>query len=320
MGRLDKINEEYGNKDKKPYYEGAFRSLFTNEFPEWRPKESDNFVKILPPVQDDIYFGLEIWLHDSVGADRDRFLCPKKMKEILTKRLMRKQEDLPKEIADGRCPICEDQARMIKDLKGETYKGNNEIISLFPDTRTVFMIIDDKDDDTRAEGVQVWSAPTTKVNKDQILNLCKIKRGERAGETIDISLPENEYTVAFTREGKTKEKTSYGGFSLEKSELTIEEVKEYMKLLPDKFEDILNFASYEEIRLAYEGIVSKPDSSQTKEAEKVEVPRRRTSESETSRRDIPVKGEKVNEEDDRERIKRELREKIARRRTNRDED
>ena len=127
MGREESINEEYNSKDDKPYQGGAFRLLFLEDFPAWRspdgkkmPKEGDNFVKILPPKQDGIYFGMEMWAHWNVGDNNDTFICPKKMREVLVGKLKRPTDDLPKEIADGKCPICEEQARMIKDLGGES--------------------------------------------------------------------------------------------------------------------------------------------------------------------------------------------------------
>jgi len=254
MGREERINEEYDKKDEKSYQGGEFRPLFLSDFPEWRspegkkmPKEGDNFVKILPPKQDDIAFGMDLWAHWNVGDNNDTYICSKKMREVLITQLGRTAEELPEEIKDGKCPICEAQASMIKDLGGESYKGNRSIIDLFPTARKIFMIVDDANDDSRELGVQIWSAPMTKVHKEQIMPLCKIKKGKRAGEIVDISLPENEYTVCFTRKGMTREGTSYGGFSLEPSDLTVDETYDAIEKLPEKFEDILNFATYDEI-------------------------------------------------------------------------
>ena len=318
--RLGRIGEEYENKDKKSYSGGEFRSLFTGDFQEWRgpdgkkrPKVGDNFVKILPPKQDDIYFGLEIWAHWEVGDNRDPYLCPKKMKEVLMSKLDRKEEDLPKEIRDGKCPICEAQACMIKDLGGATYKGNRKIIDLFPSGRVVYMMIDDESDETRDSGIQIWSAPITKVNKEQIIPLCKIKKGKRAGEFVDVSLPDNEYTVCFSRQGTVKEDTSYGGFSLEPSDTSIDEVYEFAESLPEKFEDILSFSSYEEIADAF-GMDEEEEAPRRgrKEEKEEESPRR-------SRRDSSAEEKEEDEdpEEERVRVKRELREKMEQRRSRR---
>jgi hypothetical protein len=139
---------------------------------------------------------------------------------------------------------------MMKALEsGERW--DDEIKGYFPKERMVYLIVDTKDDETINQGVQIYAAPIKKVHKVGVLPLCKKPRSK---EVIDISDPTHELEVIFSREGTSLEGTSYGGFKTDKSQLSIEEVKEFMKDVPDKFEEILNPAPYDEIKEAFEGM------------------------------------------------------------------
>ncbi len=231
MSRTGSIRKNYDNRDKKPYYSTDRKSMFKSSFPEWKPEEDINFIKILPPKADDIYFGFEMWIHWQVGDDEDAFLCPKKTNG----------ED---------CPICLYQAQLMKELD-EDEKWTKEITSLFPQARMVYFIVDTKDDDTIEKGVQIYPAPYTKVDKEGIIPLCVVINEDREETEFDISLPENMKDVTFTRKGKKQYDTVYSGFKLVKSTLTIDEVKGFIEQLPENFNDILDCPSYEEIESAF---------------------------------------------------------------------
>jgi hypothetical protein len=294
--RLEQIEEAYEKRDEKSYYDGDRKPMFTDKFPEWKCKEGENYIKILPTKEERL-FGMPIHIHWNVGINNDAFLCPKRTEK-------------------KSCPICEHQAKLMKGLEaGE--KWDEEIKTFFPRDRIVYLIIDTRDDETIEEGIQIYAAPIKKVHKEGILPLC---RKSRTGEIIDISDPNNELEVIFTREGTGQTDTSYGGFKTDKSNLNLEEVKEFIKELPDKFEDILNLAPYEEIKEAFDGIVEKDDDGLSDEEdvpmeqeEEASRTRRRRSRKESSSELTEDKDSPEEEEDEKARKKRQLREEVRKR-------
>ena len=49
---------------------------------QWKGKEGDNFLRIVPPLDPNAYFALKIFVHYNVGPTGDAFLCPKMMKMV----------------------------------------------------------------------------------------------------------------------------------------------------------------------------------------------------------------------------------------------
>lgn len=88
------------------------------EFPLYRMKEGDNFIRILPPVDDDP-FGLDVYVHSYFGLDY-QLVCVQKM--------LKKQ-----------CPVCMHYQMVMKK------QGRDEAKKYAPKLRTLFWVLDVSD-------------------------------------------------------------------------------------------------------------------------------------------------------------------------------
>ena len=91
----------------------------------WPVKQSNAYAD-----KGDLYFEKTFWVHNSIGPNKDRVVCPAKT-------------------LGKRCPICDHKARLANDPESDA----DLIKSLNPKERQLFLINDLKSDDG---GLQVW--------------------------------------------------------------------------------------------------------------------------------------------------------------------
>ena len=77
----------------------------------YRAKQGWNQIKVMPPGAEYPYFGLQIFVHSNIGASRDRFICP---------RLMR----------NTHCPICDEYNRLRQTGRYDDKDGQELLRSL----------------------------------------------------------------------------------------------------------------------------------------------------------------------------------------------
>jgi len=239
VDRTKDIDKEI--KDGDNQWSGSWFHLSREELEEvglglWKPEVGTNFIVIVPPNEPG-YFGKKINVHYEVGPSKSAFLCRKQM-------------------LGEACPLCEERGRVISNASEDEKPEIPKALKSIP-SRYMFWILDMKDAETMAKGVQLYIAPRT-VN-DNLKTLCMNKR---TGEVIDISNPENHFNVMFTRTGKGQYDTKYISFEKElrvaadKGEKALkedkEQIDEYTSGLP-KFEELLIWADYETIEAEYFG-------------------------------------------------------------------
>ncbi len=204
---------------------GMYDQLIGDDFSVFTPKEDDYTIRILPPsFGDRKRYGLETYIHYSVGADRQKYLCNKNMKQ-------------------GECPICEERDKANAD--GESDYANK----LTSRKRFACWIIDRDDEDA---GPLVWLMPYT-VDKE----LNKLRQDKRSKEVLDVVDPDEGYDFTFSKEG-TALNTKYTGMRISHDDSPIfddasatEEVLEFIENNP--INEALNFFEYEHIDNVFAG-------------------------------------------------------------------
>lgn len=186
----------------------------------YSPKK-DNWIRILPPTWDNpTHYGLDIWVHYSVGPNRGSVLCLKRM------------QNQP-------CPLCEAQSR------AEAAGREQDVSQLKPTPRVLAWIVDRHEKEKKVP--KAWAMPKTKVD----LEICQICRDRITGELYMIDDPSNGYDLTFGKEGEMLT-TNYTGFQLARRPTTVED--EYLNYILDHpLPTILNWRTYEEVQTLFEG-------------------------------------------------------------------
>jgi len=288
--RTDAVNRQINSRAR-----GSIMGYFNAEFLDdegikiYRAKAGENFISIVPPPDEDSYFGLEIFAHFNVGVSNQAFLCPRMM-------------------ADDPCPLCEESLRLRRsneDVDERILKTLNP----FPH-RFLFWIVDASSAETEKLGVQLYDAPMT-VN-DEILALSKDRK---TGQLIDISDAVDGKVLAFDRVG-TGIQTKYKGFGLEDREPLLES---WLNAAVE-LEQVIVIATYDEIKKAWDGgEVEEPDDAQdelAKEEHGEDEPPPHSRRRGAVKKELEDIGDELDKQDDepedpKERMKRNLRKRKA---------
>lgn len=146
---------------------GAFDGTVQDRFQVFSPKEGTHKLRILPPTWENAsHYGLDIYMHYSIGPDNQQYICLNKMK-------------------NERCPVCEERKQMEADGEADAVKA------LAPRKRVAVYVIDRKNE---SDGPKVWLMPWT-VDRD----IATLSVDE--GEALLIDHPEDGYDIEVRREG-----------------------------------------------------------------------------------------------------------------------
>lgn len=163
-------------KDHANQQSGNWDIMFSNRYKMFIPEAKKKYrIRILPPTWDDDAqkgMGYEIWRHSSVGADNQRYLCLRLMKN----------ED---------CPVCEESDDLKREAGGDRDSDEDKAsYKLKAKKGYVYWIVVRGEED---EGPQLW-APTWQIDRD-INGLCE---DDETGETLFIDHPDEGYDVLFS--------------------------------------------------------------------------------------------------------------------------
>lgn len=158
----------------------TFDSIIKRGFDQFRAKQGDNQIRILPPTWESMdHFGLRIYIHSYVGDGS--YLCLYKMK--------------------GKpCAIC-DAAKEAKDA-GE----DDEHKALRFKEYFLYWILDRNGDDPTVP--QVWQQSAM---ADQDLVALTQGRGKKSAGVLPIDHPDEGFDLSFRRKGQGKTGTKYFG-------------------------------------------------------------------------------------------------------------
>lgn len=177
--------------------------------------KDDNAIRILPPTwEDPQHFGIDLWVHYSVGPMNATVICLHRMK-------------------GEKCPQCEAWARAEE-------QGRPDANQLKPTRRVLVWCIDRNED----KGFPyLWAMPQTVDTS--IASICKDRM---TGELFQIDHPDTGYDVYFQRKQKGGGAmfVEYVGFQLARRPTQVE-AKYIDYILQHPLPHVLNWRSYEEI-------------------------------------------------------------------------
>jgi hypothetical protein len=149
----------------------------------YKVRDGDNRIRVLPPTWPDAkHYGLDVWVHYSVGPDRQSYLCPRKH-------------------GKGECPICDERDSVRRDSAAD----DKYVKDLEPKRRVLVYLIDR--DEERA-GEQTWFMPQS-LDKD----ITKVSIDKDTRAVLPIDHPEDGYDIIFDKSG-SKLNTKYSGVQI----------------------------------------------------------------------------------------------------------
>ena len=192
-----------------------FDTYLRDDIKMFKPNEGANTIRILPPTFEDAdSFGIDAWVHFSVGPDQQSYLCLNKMK-------------------GEPCPVCEELDRAKRDREDEQYVND-----LKPTRRVLFYLLDR---DHEKDGVQAWAAP-----QSMEANILRISVDKKTGETLPLDDPENGFDVEFDKRGKGIG-TKYEGIAIARRESPLGDKRALQFAIDNPLPSILEYFSYDHI-------------------------------------------------------------------------
>lgn len=170
-------------QDQSP---NTYAKIFAvDHVPSFNPEDGPNRVRYIPAMWPEAsHYGFDVWIHYSIGPNKERFLCTKNM-------------------LGEPCAIC--------DVSAEEYSQPEEsrdkelLKALRPTKRVAAWMINRK---KQEDGPVLWLMPRT-FDED----VAKICYDEDSGELLLVEDPEDGYDITFTRAGKGMN-TSYDGVAI----------------------------------------------------------------------------------------------------------
>lgn len=204
---------------------GSRDSFFDQKVEFFTPKPGDNVVRIFPPTWEGAgHYGIDLFVHYSIGADESAYLCRDKMK-------------------GEKCPLCEERVRA-------SAAGEEELADeLKPRMRVAVWVIDRSQE---GRGPLVWNMPAG-LDKD----ICNLAQDKQTKETYFIDNPEEGYDVSFTREGKDQ-RTKYTGIQIARRASPLSDdpdtTEKWMEFVAARaLPGLLVYREYDEIKAAFAG-------------------------------------------------------------------
>lgn len=219
---LKKAYADRGKYENNSSYKDIFSDVGSKFV--WKVEDKSHKVRLLPtlPADNINAYGMTIHVHSQVGANDDKYLCPKRMLKL-------------------NCPVCEHQTELW-DADPEMAKG------LYPTMRYLVWMVDltatpDK------QTTKLWSCP--KGAMDSILGISYKKSTD---EIINLSHVDKGIPIYFDREKvQSSNYSQYKNFQLDDEPLPAKD--EWLDSIIS-FQDVIVVESYETIKNAFFGIVT----------------------------------------------------------------
>lgn len=192
----------------------------------FKPRQGENTIRILPPSWEGArHYSYEVWVHNEVGPDKQQYLC------------LAQNDRSP----EKNCPLC--------DERHNPRLSQKDIDTLRPRPRNYIYLIDRSNEN---EGVLIWSI--SNQSDKEILSQSLIRRTQ---EYLPIVHPLDGYDIEFTRDGQGIN-TRYRGFKVMREPSPLcedrDRLEEWIKLIDDNpIPDILQFFSASHIRNVWHG-------------------------------------------------------------------
>jgi hypothetical protein len=209
-------------------------SFIKSDFKLYKTKDGANKLRVLPPTWEGAkHYGLDIWLHYSIGGNGDGFgstyLCNYKM--------------LGKE-------CCIDIETKEAEARGEKAYAD----SLKASRKVLMWVIDRTDEE---EGPQLFAMPPN-IDRELVSQSCD----EETGSVRFIDHPEKGFDFSFTKTGKGKNNTKYSEYKVAWSSTPLsknpDKVDEWIDYITDNpIPSVLNYYDDAYIKKVFSGHVFK---------------------------------------------------------------
>lgn len=221
-GRSFEYQERSSGDAKKRATSGPneYDKILIDSVKSWKVNDGDNRIRILPATWPGAkHYGLDIYVHYGVGADRGTYLCPHKMQE-------------------KECPICEEREEAKRD-DDEKYAKELE-----PKRRVLVYLIDR---DHPKDGIQAWAMPWT-VDRD----IVKVSIDKSTGEVLPIDHPDEGFDIEFEKKG-AKDRTEYLGVAVARRSTPLDNDAALDAAMDSPLPEIINYFDYDHIGKAFGG-------------------------------------------------------------------
>lgn len=199
-----------------------YAGFILDEFKTFTAKKQ-NWIRILPPTWDNPqHYGMDLWVHYSVGPDNGSVICLAKMRGTA-------------------CPICEAHARA-------EASGREDAYNLKPTRRVAIYVIDRNEEGKKdvEKKPLVWAMPWT-LDRD----ISKVCRDRQTGELYQIDHPDAGFDVTFDVEGE-RPNIKYVGVQIARRPSTVD--KEYLDFIEkNPVSTTFQWRTYEEVKALFEG-------------------------------------------------------------------
>ncbi len=185
-----------------------------SDLPQFRPRDGENFIRIVPPLEDDSLagaWGVDLITHYIEG--HGWMLSPKSLD------------------ANEHDPV--------DDLIRELRKIDPELEDMVKTSRKTVMHLLDFNADERDGVLKLWGAPPTLVD-----DFVKAAKDKRSGRTHSLEDPDNGLPISFDKTG-TGLQTRYAAVQLERDPFPL---ADYILDEIEYFEDVLKVDSPEEMQ------------------------------------------------------------------------
>jgi hypothetical protein len=159
------------------------------------PQAGDSEVRMLPAGWEGGQYGLDVFMHYGIGANRDSYICPKAM-------------------GKGKCPICEERAKAEKE-------GDEDYAASLKVSKRIGVFVIDRAKE--GDGPKLWLMPFT---LEREMAAQAVDKG--TGEVIQFIDPEEGYDFNFEKKGKEKA-TKYVGAQFDRKPSALSDDEDTMK-------------------------------------------------------------------------------------------
>jgi hypothetical protein len=258
---------------------GSFDPVWDPRYTIYKAKEGDNLLRILPRVDekaDD--FGIEAWVHSSVGPDNQQYLCRESIDP----------DNLPDGEEPSSCAVCDEIKRANRENEADYAK------EMRPYKRVLVWVIDR---DKEGEGPQLYPMPWT-IERD----IATLSVDKRTKEIFYVDEPEDGYDVEFHREGTTQTNTKYSAVRIARRSSPLsddeDEANDWLRFVGENpLRNVLVLFEYDHIEKSFAGKEEEEEDDDDDEEE--ERPRsRKTSKKKKRRREEEDDDEEDDDDDD----------------------
>ena len=161
-----------------------YDSMFLISVRNFKARQGENRVRFLPATwPDSDHYAFDIWSHREIGADRNRYLCRKKM-------------------LDKSCCICDEVVKLQRE------GASKDALAIRATPRSIAWVIDRFNEDA---GPVIWE-----MSPRQDKGIAALQRDRRTGTIFLCEDPEEGYDLSFDRKGELL-KTEYIGYAFDRA-------------------------------------------------------------------------------------------------------